>query len=200
MGDDHNTLGILQRLEGDAKIGWNNVKDFANRPLSPLTEHPEIAPELTVGMVAGEALQKHFVETGHPYLAKAAGAYAGVEKSGVQAVEGATSPLQLGIMLVTGGLGTAENIGAETAARLGLSKEAVAMAAKYAPTISKLVSAGFSVDMLKSGYDNFPKIRANLTAAMLKQRRTTLHPRAQISRWLVWLVFTQVNFSAALDS
>ena len=159
LGDDHNTLGILQRLEGDAKIGWHNVKDFANSPLSQLTEHPEIAPELTAGMVAGEALQKHFVETGHPYLAKAAGVYSGAEKSGAQFVEGATSPLQLGIMLVTGGLGMAENIGAETAARLGLSKETVAMAAKYAPTISKLVSAGFSVAMLKSGYDNFPKIR-----------------------------------------
>src|SRR5208282_4962911 len=159
LGDDHKTLGVFQRLENDASIGWNNVKSFANRPLAQLTEHPENAPELTAGMVAGEALQKHFIETGHPYLAKAAGAYAGGEKSIVQALEGATSPIQLGIMLATGGLGAAENMGAETAARLGLSKEAVGMAAKYAPTISKLVSAGFSVDMLKNGYDNFPKIR-----------------------------------------
>jgi predicted ABC-type ATPase len=133
---------------------WDKVKSFATHPLAIFGSAEEMVPTI-LGTVAKHEL----ADSGHPVLAKIASAYTGVSKAESETVRDMTSPLNLGIMAATGGLGAVEDVAASTAARLGLSKEAIAVAAKYGPQVARLVNAGFSIDGLRRAYQNLPEIK-----------------------------------------
>jgi hypothetical protein len=134
---------------------WQRIKSVANMPIVSGATNPESALPVVLGDVAENELRK----TNHPTLAKIVGAYGGEKKAELDLENSMTSPLNLGIMAATGGLGSVEGAASSAATKLGLSKEAIAMAGKYGPQVARLVNAGFAISGIKSAYDSIPEIK-----------------------------------------
>ena len=107
---------------------WDRIKSFVTGPL--IQDTP---PEMMLPILGARYLQAVATKSGHPTVAKVAGAYGTVEEALADEAKGASSPLNIGLMLASGGL------------------EAVGPAGK---AISRLASMGFSAEMLQGAYDH----------------------------------------------
>ncbi len=134
---------------------WNKVKAIANMPL--ITGATDAASALPV--LLSDTAEYELRKSNHPTLAKIAGAYAGEKRGESELEAGMSTPLNLGIMAATGGLGTVEGAASSVATRLGMSPEAIAMAAKYGPQVARLVNAGFAINGIYSAYKSLPEVK-----------------------------------------
>jgi len=115
-----------------------SVGGLIQKPLANVEEDPLFA----LPLIAGKYAQAKLNQSGHTTLSKVAGAYAGIQQAEADAVTGMTTPENLGIMAITGGLGS---IGG--------------MAGKVIP---RLVSAGFSAQMIYHAYQSIPGVKQAL--------------------------------------
>jgi hypothetical protein len=119
---------------------WQHIKDFATHPLVDARQSPEFMIPNLLERAGTEYLEK----TGHPTLAKVSSALTGVREAETDIVSSMSSPLNLGMMLATGGLG--------------------AMKGVAGPVVARLANLGFSGLSLYRAYQNFPAIRQALQA------------------------------------
>lgn len=134
---------------------WNKIKSIANMPImSGLTDVASALP-----VMLSDVGEYELRKTNHPTLAKIVGSYAGEKRGEADIEHGMSSPLNLGIMAATGGLGSVEGAASSVATKLGLSKEAIALAARYGPQVARLVNAGFAINGIKSAYQSIPEVK-----------------------------------------
>ncbi len=138
---------------------WQKIKNFVQHPLVSGGVAEELIPGLASIRMGAEGLKKVSEQTGHPTVARVFGGVSGAEQGLAGLASDATSPLSLGIIAATGGFGAIEGAAAKTAASLGLSKEAVAVALKFGPKVARLVNLGFATSGLVSAYNNIPEIK-----------------------------------------
>jgi len=120
---------------------WQHIKNFVTSPLVGVNDVPEMAIPLALAQ-AGKA---YLESNGHPTAAKVVGAYEGAEKGAADTALGMTSPLNLGIMAASGGLGAMRGVAGQVIARLvnlGFSVDSIYNAAKEVPEIWDAVKAG----------------------------------------------------------
>ena len=147
--------GTYGASEAPPDSTWQKIKNVANMPLTGGI----LSPMESIPAILGDISEYELKKSGHSSAAKVAAGYTGEKQGEAGLVAGMSSPLNLGIMAATGGLGAVEDVAASTAARLGLSKQAIATAAKYGPMVARVVNAGFSIDGLRRAYNNIPEIK-----------------------------------------
>src|SRR5579859_7443764 len=113
---------------------YQKVKDFAEKPLANAMASPEIALPIASAKFASAYMKMH----GHAEFAKPLDAYAGIMEGGADFATAMTSPKNLIMMFSFGKLKT---LGAAGAA------------------LDRLISAGFSAQMLHQAYVQMPDVK-----------------------------------------
>jgi hypothetical protein len=128
---------------------WDKIKKFVSGPVKDFATKPLVGvgdvPEMQIPLALAQAGKTYLENNGHGTAAKVAGAYEGAEKGAVDTALGMTSPVNLGIMAFSGGLGAMRGVAGQAVARLvnlGFSVDSIYNAAKNVPEIWDAVKAG----------------------------------------------------------
>jgi len=129
---------------------WQRIRSFMSHPLLSSNLY---LPGVSDIEDASEFVSKELQQSGHGSLAKIASAPAGVAQGIKDTVSGMTTPTNLGIVGLTGGLGAMEDAAVTGLAKLGLSP-AISQA------IPRLINMGFALTGLYTAAKSSPAIVA----------------------------------------